>query len=365
MGIVSEEVRLIGPRDERSSGPRAQAHGGRDGPHHRARPVDNAVFDETGTYVASFIIDEAIVGEIDFPVYVQSAAEKLPKETEDGLEVRRDLGNFERGGTRCTAPSGSRTRTGRSTRSRSESLAPRSQTVRGFPTRSSSWWSRAAGRDTSLEEFWAAQRRLEGAEWAAAAPCSRTAQEQGELTGRVDRGVGGHGRHHRAHAERLELSLAASEHASQLREHLMGNGDCTIGFTASRTRSGGLWYPAERFRSPPAPAARCTNTIPVPRTVIAIGSMREPHVAARSPGVWSTYGSRGSSGSGCDARCRPPGWARRIKQWPQRNELTMPPAAVDRGTSDGPPARTVGYSSCPEGSDDQRMLGRRGRGTTR
>ncbi len=79
--------------------------------------VDDAVFDETGTYVASFIIDDAIVGEVEFPVFVQSAPTKLPKETEDGLKksdviwvgFERAAGND--GPPRC----GSRTRTGRST----------------------------------------------------------------------------------------------------------------------------------------------------------------------------------------------------------------------------------------------------------
>ena len=32
----------------------------------------DAVFDETGTYVASFILDDEIVGEIEFPVFVQT-----------------------------------------------------------------------------------------------------------------------------------------------------------------------------------------------------------------------------------------------------------------------------------------------------
>jgi hypothetical protein len=35
--------------------------------------VNDAVFDETGTYVASFIIDDQVVGEIELPVYVQAA----------------------------------------------------------------------------------------------------------------------------------------------------------------------------------------------------------------------------------------------------------------------------------------------------
>ena len=34
--------------------------------------VEHAVFDETGTYVASFIVDGQMVGEIEVPVYVQA-----------------------------------------------------------------------------------------------------------------------------------------------------------------------------------------------------------------------------------------------------------------------------------------------------
>ena len=47
--------------------------------------IDDAVLEETGTYVASFILEGEILGEIEFPVYVQAAAQKLPKETEEGL----------------------------------------------------------------------------------------------------------------------------------------------------------------------------------------------------------------------------------------------------------------------------------------
>jgi hypothetical protein len=47
--------------------------------------IDDAVLEETGTYVASFILEGEILGEIEFPVYVQAAAQKLSKETEEGL----------------------------------------------------------------------------------------------------------------------------------------------------------------------------------------------------------------------------------------------------------------------------------------
>ena len=50
--------------------------------------VTDATFDETGTYLASFVIDEEIVGEIELPVYVQTAPAKLPKEVEELIRAR-------------------------------------------------------------------------------------------------------------------------------------------------------------------------------------------------------------------------------------------------------------------------------------
>ena len=41
--------------------------------------VGDAVFDESGTYVASFILDGQIVGELEFPVYVQAAPPTSPR----------------------------------------------------------------------------------------------------------------------------------------------------------------------------------------------------------------------------------------------------------------------------------------------
>jgi hypothetical protein len=88
VGVVSEEIRLIGPsgRTIFRWGPEPRRMAGAMDLTTELDRVDDAVFDETGTFVASFMIDEAIVGEIEFPVFVQSAPEKLPKETEDGLK---------------------------------------------------------------------------------------------------------------------------------------------------------------------------------------------------------------------------------------------------------------------------------------
>ena len=43
--------------------------------------VEDAVFDETGTFVASFMLNGEIVGEIEVPVYVQSAPDEAARRT--------------------------------------------------------------------------------------------------------------------------------------------------------------------------------------------------------------------------------------------------------------------------------------------
>jgi hypothetical protein len=112
VGVVSVEIRLIGPsgRTIWRWGPEPRRMAGAMDLTTELDRVGDAVFDETGTYVASFIIDDAIVGEIELPVFVQSAPSRAA--TEDGLKsptiwVGRRAG-------RRTARCGSPTRTGRS-----------------------------------------------------------------------------------------------------------------------------------------------------------------------------------------------------------------------------------------------------------
>ena len=133
--------------------------------------VDDAVFDETGTYVASFIIDDAIVGEIEFPVFVQTSAAKLSKETEDGLKKSDVIWvGYERGGRRRTAPVWFAYKNGKIYVVSQREAGPEEQTVPGVPdAQELVVITRRKGRDTSLEEFSAAQRVLEGAEWEEAA----------------------------------------------------------------------------------------------------------------------------------------------------------------------------------------------------
>jgi hypothetical protein len=133
--------------------------------------VEDGVFDESGTYVASFILDDQIVGEIDFPVFVQTSAEKLPKETEEGLKKSDVIWvGYERGGRRRTAPVWFAYKNGKIYVVSQREVGPEEQTVPGVPDAQEMLViTRRKGRDTSLEEFTAAQRVLEGAEWEEAA----------------------------------------------------------------------------------------------------------------------------------------------------------------------------------------------------
>ena len=173
VGFVSEEVRLIGPsgRTVFRWGPEARRMAGAMDVTTELDRVDGAVFDETGTYVASFIIDGVIVGEIEFPVFVQSSAEKLPKETEAGLKKSDVIWvGFERAGRRRTAPVWFAYKNGKIYVISKREPGPEEQSVPGVPeAQKLVVITRRKLRDTSLEEFWAAQRLLEGAEWETAA----------------------------------------------------------------------------------------------------------------------------------------------------------------------------------------------------
>lgn len=133
--------------------------------------VEDAVFDETGTYVASFILDGEIVGELHFPVYVQAAPAKLDKDTEDGLK-KSDVAwiGHDAGGRRRTVPAWFAYKNGKILVVSQREPGPEEQTVPGVPeAHELVVVTRRKGRDTSLDEFTASQRRLEGAEWEEAA----------------------------------------------------------------------------------------------------------------------------------------------------------------------------------------------------
>jgi len=173
-GYVREEFRLIGPsgRTIYRWGPEPRRMAGSMDLTTELDTVEGAVFDETGTYVASFILDDEIVGEIDVPVYVQAAPEKLSKETEDGLKKSDVIwvGTESPNGRRNTVPAWFGYKAGKIYVLSKKEPGPEEQTIPGVPgARQLRVITRRKLRDTSLEEFTASQRRLEGAEWEEAA----------------------------------------------------------------------------------------------------------------------------------------------------------------------------------------------------
>ena len=172
-GYVVEEFRLIAPsgRVVYRWGPFPRRMVGAMDLTVEAETIDDAVLSETGTYVASFILDNLLLGEIEVPVWLQEAGAGLPKAVEDGLK-RSDViwvGVQENGQDRLV-PAWFVYRQGRIFLISGKEPGPHEQTVPGLPTaRDLLIVTRRKGRDTSLDRFHAAARVLEGEEWEQAA----------------------------------------------------------------------------------------------------------------------------------------------------------------------------------------------------
>jgi hypothetical protein len=172
-GFVSEEIRLVGPsgRTLYRWGPEVRRMKGAMDLTVELDRIEDAVLEETGTYVASFILEGEILGEIEFPVYVQAAAQKLPKETEDGLRKSDVIWVGTRvNGDKRMAPVWFAFKDGKIYLLSCRDSDVDEQTVPGVPDANELVVvTRRKGRDTSLEEFTAAQRLLAGSEWETAA----------------------------------------------------------------------------------------------------------------------------------------------------------------------------------------------------
>ncbi len=172
-GIVEEEVRLFGPSGRMvwRWGPEYRRMGGMFDLTTELDEVTSAVFDETGTYVASFILDDQVVGEIELPVFVQASPTKLPKETEDGLKKSDVIWvGMESDGRRRTVPAWFAYKNGKIFVLSKKEPGPEEQSIPGAGSaKEMVIVTRRKGRDTSLEEFTAAPRLLAGAEWEEAA----------------------------------------------------------------------------------------------------------------------------------------------------------------------------------------------------
>jgi len=174
VGFVREEVRLYGPSGRMIFrwGPEYRRMVGMFDLTTEVDVIRDAAFDETGTYVASFIVDDQVVGEIDVPVYVQAPSTSLPKDTEDGLK-RSDViwvSATDRAGRTSSVPAWFAYKDGRIYVLSQREPGPEEQTVPGIgEVRELTVTTRRKGRDTSLQEFTVAPRVLEGPEWEAAA----------------------------------------------------------------------------------------------------------------------------------------------------------------------------------------------------
>jgi hypothetical protein len=172
-GYVPEEIRLVGPsgRTLYRWGPTVRRMKGSMDLTVEVDTVTDAVLEESGTYLASFIVDGVILGELEFPVYVQEAAQRLPKETEDGLRKSDVIWVGTRmNGRKRMAPVWFAYKDGKIFLLSRKEPGADEQSVPGVPdARELVVVTRRKGRDTSLQEFTAAQRVLEGPEWEAAA----------------------------------------------------------------------------------------------------------------------------------------------------------------------------------------------------
>jgi hypothetical protein len=172
-GYVSEEIRLVGPsgRTHYRWGPAVRRMKGSMDLTIEVDAITDAVLEESGTYLASFIVDGEILGELEFPAYVQAAAQRLPKETEDGLRKSDVIwvGTRANGDERM-APVWFAYKDGKIYLVSRKEPGAEEQSVPGVPDAAELWVvTRRKGRDTSLQRFTAAQRVLDGAEWDTAA----------------------------------------------------------------------------------------------------------------------------------------------------------------------------------------------------
>ncbi len=185
-GMVTEEVRFIGPsgRTVHQWGPVVRRMVGSMDLTIETDRVEDAHFEQTGVHLASFIVDDEIVGEIEVPVYVQAAPTKLSKEVEDGFR-RSDVifvGVEAPGGRRGKSrrrmiPAWFTYKNGKIYVLSKKEPGPDEQSIPGIPgaselvvvTRRKESSPEVRGRDTSLGEFPASVRLLEGPEWEDAA----------------------------------------------------------------------------------------------------------------------------------------------------------------------------------------------------
>ncbi len=172
-GYLSEEIELVAPSGKVAHrvGPLAQWMVGSMDVTHRETLVEDAVLDEVGGYVASFLLEGDVVAQAEFAVALQATPAKLPPSFEDGLK-RSDViwVGVEQDGKDRTIPAWFVYRNGKLYLLSATDRAVAEQQVPGIPGADELLIvTRRKGRDTSLERFRAAARVLAGDDWEQAA----------------------------------------------------------------------------------------------------------------------------------------------------------------------------------------------------
>jgi hypothetical protein len=168
-GYLPEEVQLVAPSGDvvHRIGPNARYFLGSMDLTRFEDTVDNVVFDQAGSYLASFVLDGEVLGQTEFQVVLQAAPDKLPKELEDGLR-KSDIAwiGVEYEGKDVTIPAWFVYRNAKIFALSSLEPSLEEQTIPGLPdTTDLIVITRRKYRDTSLSRFHASARLLEGPEW--------------------------------------------------------------------------------------------------------------------------------------------------------------------------------------------------------
>jgi len=172
-GHLSEEVHLVAPSGAVTYrlGPAARFFYGSMDLTRFEDAVEDAIFEEPGTYLASFVLDGEVLGQTEFQVVLQAPPEKLTKDVEDGLK-KSDVAwiGVEYEGKDVTVPAWFVYRNGKLYVLTSLEPSLEEQTIPGLPDSPDLLViTRRKYRDTSLGRFRAAARMLEGPEWDEAA----------------------------------------------------------------------------------------------------------------------------------------------------------------------------------------------------
>jgi hypothetical protein len=172
-GYLEEEVQLIAPSGKVAHriGPQVRYLLGSMDLTRFEDTVEDAVFEEVGVYLASFLLGGEVLGQTEFQVVIQAPADKLPKEVEDGLK-KSDAAwiGVEHEGKDVAIPAWFVYRNGKIFVLSSKEPSLEEQSIPGLPDNPDLIViTRRKYRDTSLGRFHAAVRLLEGQEWEEAA----------------------------------------------------------------------------------------------------------------------------------------------------------------------------------------------------